>query len=158
MAGTRISPGPCEKPPRHSLEAEAEAELALERNADGLGEAGRPEEVDRLLEVRAADRAIERVAKVRRVEDVEAFDKERQLHVLGELVAPPHPQVDLRELVAALGERRQVVLVVAVSRLAVVDDAVAVDVAAGARARVGKDAVRPRRGELHDGRELEAPR
>ncbi len=150
-----LSPGQYCKLSKILLEAKADAELSLKRDSKRLGESGCPKEVDRQFEVICADNVLELVAEVSRVEDIERFKEEAELSLLAEVEELRQTNIDLRELVAALCGGRQLVLVVAVARLAVVCNAVLVDVASAA---TREDAVRPRRRQLQDRRNLEAPR
>src|SRR5207248_7900943 len=125
-------------------ELESHAELRLERNAERLGEARGPEEVERLAEVGRPRRVLELSTEVRRVEDVEGLEEEAELTLLAPGEELRDADVQLREGVAAVVVQRQVVLVVnvGVDRVAVYGDSVAVDVAAAG----GEDAGGPRRG------------
>src|SRR5205085_2040122 len=111
------------------------------------------EEVDRPAEVRFARRVLELTAEVGRVEEVERLEEEAEFLVLAKAEELRDAQVHLLEAVAAHGVRRQVVLVVAIARVAVNRHAVAVDIAAARR----EDAVGAWACELQDRRELEAP-
>src|ERR1041384_3313584 len=67
------------------LETDPESELTLERNTDRLRESGSAEEINRLLEVRAAGGPVKRVAKVSRVEQIESLEEDTEAHVFCKL-------------------------------------------------------------------------
>src|SRR5436305_15256280 len=109
------------------LEAGAEAELRLARDAERLGEARRAEEVQGLAEVRRTRHVLELASEVRRVEEVEHLEEETQLLLLGEVEILGDSQVHLLEVVALDGVRSEVVLIVhtGIQRFAINVDTVA---------------------------------
>src|SRR5437588_11754549 len=98
MAGTITSPGlKIVSSSNRLLEAEAEPELSLERDAYRFGESGCAEEIDRLLEVRTSNRSVKRVTEVGCVEQIECLKEEAQVHVLAELEVLCDSQIHLSE-------------------------------------------------------------
>ena len=114
--GARLVPAPA--PPRNAL-----------RHRGALG---------RLAEVGCAGNVLKLATKVRSVEDIERLEEQAKLALLAKVEVLGDAHIQLREAVAAHRIRRQVMLVVAVTRVAVNVDAVAVNVAYARR----EDAVR----------------
>ena len=65
-----------------TLEAKADSELCLERNAKGLGEPGGSKEVDRFAKISLTGRILELISVVTRIEYVEGFKEQSESHVL----------------------------------------------------------------------------
>src|SRR5262249_18288062 len=128
-------------------------ELSLERNAERFREAGRSEEIVRLLEVGCSNNVLERRAIVASVEHVECLEIQAELEPVAELEILGHSQVHLNERVASFGTWRKLVLVVAVSGFPVVGHAIFVYVANARR----ENTIRSRRRSLENRSELEAP-